>query len=258
MNSHPQEGLALQLPKPIPTARGWKYQITSQKYTYIFFFGNGSCKIADVPYELNFTSSDRLHRIRQTHSDRCFQASETTLSRVEWERLPEGDALSSHSPNQALMISTADCIPLLVADLRSERICAIHAGWRGIANGITLKALSHAGLVGKDCIAFLGPHIRKSSFEIGLDVRDQLVSALATQTKESPSQLIKELCSDHQPGKCLFDTTLAIRKQLLVGGLKNETIMDLNVDTFVDKSLHSFRRDQTKQRLCSVILMSPN
>ena len=63
-------------------------------------------------------------------------------SQVEAQDLAPGDALVTNQPNLLVLVRTADCVPILVADLKRRVIAAIHAGWRGTLSGIVSKTLS--------------------------------------------------------------------------------------------------------------------
>ena len=63
-------------------------------------------------------------------------------SQVELQELTPGDALVTNQPNLLVLVRTADCVPILVADMKRRVIAAIHAGWRGTLSGIVSKTLS--------------------------------------------------------------------------------------------------------------------
>src|SRR5690606_4335874 len=69
-----------------------------------------------------------------------------------------------------------DCLPILLYDPVRRVVASIHAGWRGtVLNvaGETVRAMmSHYGVVPDDLIAYLGPAICRSCYEVGDDVRD--------------------------------------------------------------------------------------
>src|SRR5690606_11465694 len=73
-----------------------------------------------------------FHALKQTHSCRLVPASKELL---------EADAHWTDQRKIALRISTADCLPVLVS--HPAFICAIHAGWRGVHNGIIPESLNN-------------------------------------------------------------------------------------------------------------------
>jgi copper oxidase (laccase) domain-containing protein len=70
---------------------------------------------------------------------------------------------------------TADCLPVLLTDSQGTQVAAVHAGWRGLADGILEEALSHFS---GNVMAWLGPAIGQSAFEVGEDVRTSFSDVL--------------------------------------------------------------------------------
>ncbi|MBU3724924.1 MAG: hypothetical protein FGM18_05365 [Burkholderiaceae bacterium] len=91
---------------------------------------------------------------------------------------PLADASVSSRSGRACAVLTADCLPILVARSRSSGCAAIHAGWRGLNNGVieaTLWALFSRDPT-PDCWSFwMGPCIGPEAFEVGEDVRQAFV-----------------------------------------------------------------------------------
>jgi len=80
----------------------------------------------------------------------------------------EGDALFTTQPDVALMILHADCLPILIAHRHQPMICAIHAGWRGLMEGVIPQAVSRVlaeGVAAEDLVAVIGPHLGPASAE---------------------------------------------------------------------------------------------
>lgn len=85
------------------------------------------------------------------------------------------DAVVTTKPNEVLAIMTADCLPVLFAANDGSVIGAAHAGWRGLSSGVlenTVDAMlslsSH--LSSADLLAYMGPAIGPSCYEVGEDV----------------------------------------------------------------------------------------
>ena len=79
------------------------------------------------------------------------------------------DALLTQNPSLALVIQTADCLPIFLFDPQSHTKALIHAGWRGLALGIienTLRAMQPS----KDSLCYIGDAIQAADFEVGLEV----------------------------------------------------------------------------------------
>lgn len=84
----------------------------------------------------------------------------------------EADAIISRTPSQPLVIMTADCLPILLCNQQATEIAAIHAGWKSLSNGIIRHTLERMHSSPQDIIAWLGPCISQTHFEVGLEVRD--------------------------------------------------------------------------------------
>jgi YfiH family protein len=91
------------------------------------------------------------------------------------------DAQITNVKGVFLVVSIADCTPILIHDETNNAVAAIHAGWRGTAGGIVVKTMelmkAEYGTEGKDCKAFIGACITYSNFEVGAEVAEQFSNA---------------------------------------------------------------------------------
>ncbi len=81
----------------------------------------------------------------------------------------DADASFTTQPGVVLSAMTADCLPILLAAKDGSAVSAVHAGWRGLADGIVENAVS---LFESELQAWIGPAIGFDSFEVGEDVRE--------------------------------------------------------------------------------------
>lgn len=88
--------------------------------------------------------------LTQTHSNSCVIVESMSYSR-------QADAAINFNAKAACCVVTADCVPIILTDTAATFVAAIHAGWRGIANGVIEQTLSK--LESKNIIAWLGPCI---------------------------------------------------------------------------------------------------
>ncbi len=96
-----------------------------------------------------------------------------SLIRDRFQGQLEADALITWQRNVLLAVRIADCVPILLASADGATVAAVHAGWRGVANGIltkTLRALGELGIGPDRTIAAIGPHISVEHFEVGPEV----------------------------------------------------------------------------------------
>lgn len=114
--------------------------------------------------------------LNQVHGDRVVRLAAGAA-------LPQGEAADGALCAQAgatLVMMVADCLPVLFTDTLGRRVAAAHAGWRGLAGGVldaTVAALTAPGADGpglptSSVLAWLGPCIGPSAFEVGPDVRE--------------------------------------------------------------------------------------
>ena len=98
-----------------------------------------------------------------------------TLQTPEGKAILEGDGLMTNLPAVMLGVGTADCVPVLVADVKKRVVAAFHAGWRGTAariveHGIT-KMTQEFGSQPQDLVATIGPSIGACCYAVGEEVR---------------------------------------------------------------------------------------
>ncbi len=92
---------------------------------------------------------------------------------------PRADAMVTAQPGIALGIVTADCAPVLFADVTAGVIGAAHAGWRGAVGGVleaTIAAMLALGATLKGIEAAVGPCIAQPSYEVAADLRDAVLA----------------------------------------------------------------------------------
>lgn len=111
--------------------------------------------------------------LQQTHSTLLLKIEATTKSDSN------ADAAWSNIKNQACVVMTADCLPLLVTDKKGSFVAAIHAGWRGLYDGIIEKSITaicdELNISSRELLVWLGPCIGKTAFAVGAEVRDEFI-----------------------------------------------------------------------------------
>jgi hypothetical protein len=201
----------------------------------LIFFGKKGCTLEDLKQHYKDIEFRTVH---QTHSDR------TVLSSRESENI-QADAHYTQEMNVGLVVKTADCIPLLIHVPGQNIILAIHAGWRGVENQITLKALRQIQLnSNEEVFAYIGPHILQKSFEVDADVKDLL---------------LKSACGDvgewayARGEKFYVDLQAIVQSQIRVVA-KSAYIDSVDINTYINEQFNSHRSDQTKFRNISFIV----
>tara|TARA_Y100001968_G_C19443106_1_gene763683 strand:+ start:1534 stop:2280 length:747 start_codon:yes stop_codon:yes gene_type:complete len=100
--------------------------------------------------------------LEQTHSTICID------TEVDFQRC--ADASITRDTNKVLAIMTADCLPILLCDKQGLEIAAIHAGWRGLLDGVIEQTLSKMQSLNQNILAWIGPAICGNCFEVGSEV----------------------------------------------------------------------------------------
>lgn len=169
--------------------------------------------------------SHKIIWMNQTHSNRVVKVDKTS------DDLIDADGTISRDPEIVCTVMTADCLPILLSD--GEQFGAIHAGWKGIANGIIHNALSFFDK--PDAVnAYIGAHIRQNNFEIGDEVRSQLLLIQPEMKGAFKASL--------NPNKWMADLLILAVDQLRKGGVqKVNTSTDCTYEN--SEKYFSYRRD---------------
>ena len=113
--------------------------------------------------------------VYQVHSSLCVTVAEP------WDEAsrPEADALVTDRPGLLLAIVTADCAPVLLADLEAGVVGAAHAGWKGAVGGVceaTVTAMEALGARRARMVAAVGPCIAQTSYEVDEGFRTRFMA----------------------------------------------------------------------------------
>src|SRR5690554_6224165 len=101
--------------------------------------------------------------LRQIHSQRVVDYADAYPT-------VEADAIYSSAPKSVCAVLTADCLPILFCSDDGIEIAAVHAGWRGLVNGVVENTLAQFTAPAERIRAFIGPAISNRAFEVGADV----------------------------------------------------------------------------------------
>ena len=136
---------------------------------------------------------------------------------------PEGyevDGLITDEPGVALVVFSADCLPILFYDPAKRVICAVHAGWRGTVAGIAARAVEKMaadyGCDRKNILAAIGPGISQCHFETHSEVPNAVRAVLPGEAED--------YILDHGNGKYHVDLKGVNAALLRRAGLPGENI----------------------------------
>lgn len=152
------------------------------------------------------------------------------------EKRPDADAMVTNKPNIALAVVTADCVPVLFADVKAKVVGAAHSGWKGTLEGIlesTIAAMKELGSKEENIVAAIGPCIGFSSYEVQDDFRNEFIS------KDAESE--KFFMPSPREDRWLFNLPGYAAVRLRRAGVK--TVHDIEQDTVInEKFFFSNRR----------------
>lgn len=154
------------------------------------------------------------------------------------------DALVTAEPGLALVVLTADCVPVLLGDPVAGVIAAVHAGRVGARLGVVpaaLKAMTDLGAAPERVEALLGPAVCGECYEVPAAMRADVEKHLPGSASKSRS------------GAPALDLRAGLWAQLAELGV-GKLGMDPRC-TFEERSLFSHRRENGTGRLGGVIWM---
>jgi polyphenol oxidase len=163
------------------------------------------------------------------------------------EPTPTADACVANAAGQVCAVLTADCLPVLFCDTSGSRVAAAHAGWRGLVQGVlsaTLRALERPP---EQLLAWLGPAIEPTAFEVGGEVREQFL----LRDPESEAAFVR---NDRQRWQA--DLYLLARQDLARAGVTQ--VFGGGFECFADSTrFFSYRRDGRTGRMATLIWCEP-
>ena len=161
--------------------------------------------------------------------------------------VPEADASVAREPGTVCAILVADCVPILLADRAGTCVGAAHAGWRGLAAGVIANTVARMAAAPADLIAYIGPGIGPTAFEVG----DDVLSAFCASNPE-----LERAFAPLRPGKWLCDLPRLAREALNRAGII--AIWGGKLCTYSDPArFYSYRRDRITGRMAALVWLTP-
>lgn len=130
---------------------------------------------------------------------------------------PVADALYTQQRGIALVVLTADCLPVLFCSQDGKEVAVAHAGWRGLCNGILEATAAQFRCPPAGIRCWLGPAIGPCHFEVGADVRDAFIML----SRQSNMAATKAAFTAANPGKWMADLYALARIRLQVAGIND-------------------------------------
>jgi len=178
--------------------------------------------------------------LKQPHSNLVIDANSPTTFDADgsYSRLSQNQSVSP-----VCTIMTADCLPILLCNKAGTEIAALHAGWRSLASGIIETGIKKFTASPNEILAWLGPAITQTYFEVGKDVRNAFMAH-----NPNADQAFKP----SKENKWFADLYQLARQRLTELGINQ--IYGGNYCTYADKTrFYSYRRDPQTGRQASLI-----
>lgn len=177
--------------------------------------------------------------LNQVHGVRVVDAGQAAC-------LPQADASFSNCPGAVCVVMTADCLPVLLCNEAGTVVGAAHAGWRGLCDGVIERTVEAMGVAPQSLLAWLGPAIGPTAFEVGEEVR----AAFLAHQPEADAAFVAGV-----PGKWLADIWQLARLRL--GALGVQRVYGGGLCTYSDPSrFYSYRRDGVTGRMGAFIWLA--
>ncbi|MDY7021044.1 MAG: peptidoglycan editing factor PgeF, partial [Cyanobacteriota bacterium] len=174
--------------------------------------------------------------------------------------LLEADALLTENPHEAVWVASADCVPVLIADVKTGQVAAIHAGWRGTAAKIVPQAIAQFQAQGSQLMNLriaMGPAISGEVYQVSDDVAVRLGATLLSIDETTPTIEVlaalfelaeSPVLSDAEPNKVRVDVRRVNALQLEQLGISPEQVAISPHCTYKEpESFFSYRRDNLKK-----------
>ncbi|WP_197374691.1 peptidoglycan editing factor PgeF [Mycolicibacterium baixiangningiae] len=183
--------------------------------------------------------TSRLVWMSQVHSDRVVRVDGPADGPVD-----DADGLVTTTRRLGLVVVTADCVPVLLADAGAGVIGAVHAGRVGARDGVVVRAVEmmrEAGARVPDISVLLGPAVSGRNYEVPEAMAAEVEAALPGSRTRTAR------------GTAGLDLRAGIARQLTGLGI---TAIDVDPRcTVADRNLFSHRRGAPTGRLASLVWM---
>lgn len=194
-----------------------------------------------------FTNRERVRTLCELPNPPCWlrQVHGCGVVRVPQPGEPTADAAWTDRPKVVCAVLTADCLPVLLCDRGGQIVCAVHAGWRGLAAGVLEAAVKALPVPPAKVLAWLGPAIGQQAFEVAPAVRSQFI-------REQPNASFAFVPSPRRLGAYLADLYALARLRLASAGVGD--VHGGGLCTYQGaEQYYSYRRDGQTGRMATLI-----
>ena len=171
---------------------------------------------------------NKLILMYQTHSNKVVE-----IKKGNYKKKVFADAMITKMKGFSLGVVTADCVPIVLYDLKNEIVGCIHAGWKGALLGVIKNTISKIKKISSDnkIYAIVGPCIGKKSYEVDKNFYKMFLAK---------SKNNKIYFSSKNKKKKLFNLRKFVTDKLIKAKIKVDQV---DRDTFTEKgNFFSYRR----------------
>ncbi|WP_101774372.1 peptidoglycan editing factor PgeF [Pasteurella oralis] len=177
--------------------------------------------------------------LEQIHSTKVIKLPITNTSNLA------ADAVYTDQPNQVCLVMTADCLPVLLTSQQGDEVAAVHAGWRGLCDGVLEQTVAQFRCSPSQIIAWLGPAIGPTKFQVGQDVVERFCA-------REPTAELAFKPDPQAPNKYLADLYLLATQRLNRLGITQ--ISGGEYCTFTEQNkFFSYRRERQTGRMATLV-----
>lgn len=190
-------------------------------------------EVLDMPFE-KMVYAEQVHK---TNVRRITSADAGSGSVSYSDAIEACDAMHTNEIDLPLAICVADCLPVLVYDPIQHAMAVIHAGWRGVYDGIVQKTILDMEATyksdRKELIVYIGEGIGAKSFEVSDDLKDKFLIRFG-----------KDVILDNDTNKkSNIDLSLALVQSIVRFGVLTKNVYASDADTMQDETAFSYRRE---------------
>ena len=184
---------------------------------------------------LDFTYKDFFY-LNQVHGNRVVFPDKSS-------KVFTGDSLISDEKDTALLVKTADCLPIFFYSPGAKVIGLVHLGWRSAKDKILdvfiAKLKNDFSVDLSNCLVGIGPALRACCFEVGKEFLDFDCFQGFIQNRDS---------------KYFLDIVGFLKQSFIAQGLDKDNFLDSGICSICNDNFYSFRREKTNNRTISFII----
>ena len=182
--------------------------------------------------------------LNQTHSNVVVELTKPTHQVINAD-----GSMTTHN-KIVCTVMTADCLPVLLTNTDGTQVAAVHAGWRGLADGILENAVNKFTKPSQ-VMAWIGPAIGAKAFEVGSDVFD-VFTHFDSHARDAFVRYSSQVSVKGSQKKWLANMSLLATQRLNLAGV--EQVFNSQRCTFSEpENFYSYRRDGMTGRQATFI-----